>query len=78
LDFNTEEVEDAIRELLHNRLKDLKTHGIGDAGHYARYSFLDGKPKLEEYRARFDWRGREYALEDVIKSPPKTWKRYFP
>lgn len=56
----------------------IKAHGIGDAGRYARYSFPNDQPKLEEYRARFKWSGREYQLADVIKSPPQTWKRYYP
>lgn len=55
-----------------------KAHGIGDAGSYARYSFSDGEPKLEEYRAKFVWNGPEYTLDDVIKNPPKTWKRFYP
>ncbi len=56
----------------------VKAHGIGDAGRYARYSFPNGKPKLEEFRARIIWSGRGYQVYDVLKSPPKTWKRYFP
>ena len=56
----------------------VKAHGIGDAGEYARYSFASGKPKLEEFRARFVWSGRGYQLSDVLKHPPKTWKRYYP
>ena len=56
----------------------VKAHGIGDAGHYARYSFPNDKPKLEEFRARFVWSGREYTPDQVFKSPPKTWKRYYP
>ena len=56
----------------------VKARGIGDAGRYARYSFPNGKPKLEEFRAKFKWEGRGYQAGDVIKNPPKTWKRYYP
>lgn len=56
----------------------VKARGMGDAGHYARYSFPDGKPKLLELRAKRTWSGRGYQLTDVIKAPPKTWKRYYP
>ncbi len=56
----------------------VKSRGIGDAGEYAKYSFPNGKPKLEEFRAKFKWSGRGYQVPDVIKSPPKTWKRYYP
>jgi hypothetical protein len=56
----------------------IKARGIGDAGRYARYSFPNGTPKLEEFRAKFKWEGRGYQAGDVIKSPPKTWKRYYP
>lgn len=56
----------------------VKAHGIGDAGEYARYSFPNGEPRLEEFRARFVWSGREYTPDEVLKSPPKTWKRYYP
>ena len=56
----------------------VKAYGIGDAGRYARYSFPNGKPTLEEFRARLVWSGRGYQAGDVIKSSPKTWKRYYP
>jgi hypothetical protein len=56
----------------------IKARGIGDAGRYARYSFPNGKPKLEEFRAKFKWEGRSYQVDDVVKSAPKTWKKYYP
>ena len=56
----------------------VKAHGIGDAGCYARYSFPNGKPKLEEFRAKFKWEGHGYGTDEILKSPPKTWKRYYP
>ncbi len=56
----------------------VKAHGIGDAGHYARYSFPNGKPRLEEFRARFVWSGRDYSTDEILKQSPKTWKRYYP
>ena len=56
----------------------VKAHGIGDAGHYARYSFPNGKPKLEELRAKFKWDGRGYTTDEILQNPPKTWKRYYP
>jgi hypothetical protein len=56
----------------------VKTRGIGDSGHYARYSFPNGKPKLEEFRAKFKWAGRGYQTDEILKNPPQTWKRYFP
>lgn len=56
----------------------VKARGIGDAGHYARYSFPNGKPRLSEFRAKFAWTGRGYSTEEILKTPPKTWKRYYP
>lgn len=56
----------------------VKAHGIGDAGHYARYSFPNGKPKLEELRAKFKWDGRGYTTDEILQNPPKTWKKYYP
>lgn len=56
----------------------VKARGIGDAGEYARYSFPKGKPKLEEFRAKFKWEGHGYQMDEVMKHPPKTWKRYYP
>ncbi len=57
-----------------------KGRGIGDFGQYARYSFVDGKAKLEELRAKYYYEkdSRSYQLNDVIKHPPKNWKRYYP
>lgn len=53
--------------------------GIGDFGQYARYSFAENKPKLEEFRAQFEYReGSPSYGDDVSKRPPKTWKRYYP
>jgi len=56
----------------------VKARGLGDAGRYARYSFPNGAPRLEEFRAKFSWTGRGYNVNDVIKSAPQTWKRYYP
>jgi hypothetical protein len=56
----------------------VKSRGMGDAGKYARYSFPNDNPKLEEFRAKFAWTGRGYDTNDIIKNPPKTWKRYYP
>ncbi len=55
---------------------DKKT-GIGYAGHFARYSFPGGKPKLEEYRAKFKEDGNGLG-DDWLKVILKTWKRYYP
>lgn len=55
----------------------VKAHGIGDAGHYARYSFPNGKPKLEELRAKFKWEGRGYTTDEILQNPPQTWKKYY-
>ena len=55
---------------------DRKT-GIGYAGHYARYSFPNGKPKLEEYRAKFKEDGNGLG-DDWQRDVKKNWKRYFP
>lgn len=56
----------------------VKARGIGDAGHYARYSFTNDEPKLEEFRARFKWGGRAYTTDEILKRPPQTWKKYYP
>lgn len=56
----------------------VKARGIGDAGRYARYSFPNGQPKLEEFRAKFAWTGRGYGTDEILKSAPKTWKLYYP
>ncbi len=56
----------------------VKARGIGDAGHYARYRFVNDRPQLEEFRAKFDWNGRGYGTDEILKRPPKTWKRYYP
>ena len=56
----------------------VKAHGIGDAGHFARYSFPNGKPKLEEFRAKFKWEGHGYGTDEILKNPPRTWKKYYP
>jgi hypothetical protein len=61
-----------------------KGNGMGKFGQYARYSFKkNGEPILEEFRARFydDVYNQDYPNydnDDVIKHPPKTWKRYYP
>lgn len=51
--------------------------GVGDAGRYARYSFPNDNPKLEEYRAKFKMDGNGTG-DEIIESPPKNWKRYYP
>lgn len=56
----------------------VKANGTGNAGSYARYSFPNGKPKLLEYRAKLKPEGSEYQTDEIIKSPPTTWKRYYP
>jgi hypothetical protein len=56
----------------------VKARGLGDAGRYARYRFPDAKPVLVEYRAKFSWTGRGYSAVEVLKRPPRAWKRYFP
>ena len=55
---------------------DKKT-GIGYAGRYARYSFPNGEPKLEEYRAKFKEDGNGLG-DDWLKTVLTTWKRYYP
>jgi hypothetical protein len=61
-----------------------KGNGMGKFGQYARYSFKkDGEPVLKEFRARFyddvyNQNYPNYDYDDVIKNPPKTWKRYYP
>lgn len=64
-----------------SRTKELVTldrrTGIGYAGHYARYSFPNGKPKLEEYRAKFKEDGNGLS-DDWQRDVKKNWKRYFP
>ena len=61
-----------------------KGNGMGKFGQYARYSLKkNGQPILEEFRARFydDVHNQNYPnydYEDVIKRPPRTWKRYYP
>lgn len=55
-------------------------NGIGEFGQYARYSFPNDKTKLEEFRAKYYYSKNSpaYSPDDMIKHPPKTWKRYYP
>lgn len=54
-----------------------KSTGIGYTGHFARYSFPNGEPKLEEYRAKFKEDGNGLG-DNWLKVIEKTWKRYYP
>ncbi len=56
----------------------VKGLGIGDSGTYAKYSFVDGDPKLREFRADFKDGCPCYQTDQVIKESPKKWKRYYP
>jgi hypothetical protein len=55
----------------------VKGRGMGDFGEYARYSFQNDKPKLEEFRAKFSDGGIQYSNE-ILKESPKTWKQFYP
>jgi Protein of unknown function (DUF1176) len=55
----------------------VKGRGIGDFGEYARYSFINDRPKLEEFRAEFKSGGKSYNTDDILKTSPVTWKRYY-
>jgi hypothetical protein len=53
-----------------------KYRGGGDCGEWARYSFSDGKPLLQEYWAKLSCDG-EHAITD-IKKRPIGWTKIFP
>ncbi len=55
----------------------VKGRGMGDFGEYAKYSFQNDKPKLEEFRAKFSDGGIQYGNE-ILKESPKTWKQFYP
>ena len=55
----------------------VKGRGIGDFGQYARYSFPNGTPKLEEFRAEFKDGGYGYGTDEIMLQGPKKWKQYY-
>jgi hypothetical protein len=56
----------------------IKGNGNGDFGEYARYSFVNDTPKLEEFRAKFKEDGISYGTDEAMERSPKAWKQFYP
>ena len=79
--FEKATVKSVPGRIFNSKTKELltmdKSTGIGYTGNFARYSFPNDNPKLEEYRAKFKEDGNGLG-DDWLKVIEKTWKRYYP